>query len=153
MQVDYSVYKKTISKLRAEGKLLKYRLRLLELRHNPYHDPKNGQFCSGNELTGSGGSDIIKSDAQFGKKIGKHASDWGLNPALKEDRDKMEAIIDDIYYNRNQPIRIGSWRGQTEEVLFHIKDSDVVITKKSGEFITILKGGINSGRVKNAREY
>lgn len=62
MQVDYSVYKKTISELKAEDELLKYRLRLLELRYNPNHDPKNGQFCSGNGLTGGGRSGIIKTN-------------------------------------------------------------------------------------------
>ena len=48
--------------------------------------------------------------------------------------------------------KIGTWRGQDEEVLFKIKGKDVVITKQNGEFITILKNGvINSARIKNAR--
>lgn len=96
---------------------------------------------------------IMKSDKQFGKKVGKHASDYGLDPSSAEDRQKMEAIIDDIFNNRTEPIRIGNWRGQKEEVLFHIKDSDVVITKQDGEFVTVLRGGVTNGRVKDARKF
>ena len=48
-------------------------------------------------------------------------------------------------------IAIGAWRGQTEDVVFYIKGSDVVVTKQNGDFITVLKGGINNARVKNAR--
>lgn len=39
-------------------------------------------------------------------------------------------------------VRIGFWRGQSE---------DVVITDQKNEFISILKGGVNNARVKNAR--
>jgi len=33
---------------------------------------------------------------QFGKKIGKHAHEWGLNPSVAEDRVVMSRIISDI---------------------------------------------------------
>lgn len=104
--------------------------------------------------------DIIKLDLQFfaskekqyGKKIGKHAQDFGLDASKEADRLKMENIIADIVGNRNE-IRIGTWRGQRNEVLFFIKDNDVVLTKMDGEFITVLKDGvINSAGVKNARK-
>ena len=103
---------------------------------------------------------IIKLDLQFfaskekqyGKKIGKHAQDFGLDASKTEDRQKMENIISDIVSNRNE-IRIGIWRGQRNEVLFFVKDNDVVLTKMDGEFITVLKDGvINSAGVKNARK-
>lgn len=108
----------------------------------------NGKFA----VEKSGGSGIIKTDKQFGKKVGKHAIDWGLNPASEDDRKALEGIIDDIYINHDVPIRTGEWRGQTEDVLFYIKGEDVVITKKNGEFVTVMRGGINNARVKNARE-
>lgn len=89
-------------------------------------------------------------EKQYGKKIGKHAQDYGLNPSIQEDRDKMHLIIDDIVDNY-ELIKIGDWRGQENEVLFYIKGEDVVILSKDKEFITILKGGVTNERVKNAR--
>lgn len=89
-------------------------------------------------------------EKQHGKKIGKHALDYGLDPSKPEDRDKMHTIIDDIV-NNCETVKTGTWRGQTEEVGFYIKGEDVVICSKENEFITILKGGVNNGRVKNAR--
>lgn len=35
-----------------------------EIRMNPNHDPRNGQFCSGNGLTRGGSSGIIKSGSE-----------------------------------------------------------------------------------------
>ena len=90
-------------------------------------------------------------EKQFGKKIGKHAQDFGLDPSIESHRQRMHEIIDDICKNA-EVTKIGTWRGQDEEVLFKIKGKDVVITKQNGEFITILKNGaINSARIKNAR--
>lgn len=91
-------------------------------------------------------------EKQFGKKVGKHAVDFGLNPSSAEDRTKFTEIIDDIQRNATEH-RIGEWRGQPEEVIFHIKGEDVVITNQANEFITILKGGISNARVKNARKH
>ena len=45
----------------------------------------------------------------------------------------------------------GEWRGQAEPVTFHIKGSDVVVTKRDNEFVTVLKGGVENARVKKAR--
>jgi hypothetical protein len=94
---------------------------------------------------------IIKTDKQFGKKIGKHAADFGLDPSKEADRKKMNRIIDDIVGHADE-IRVGTWRGQTGECRFYIKGTDVVVA--NGDiFVTILKGGLeNSGRVKNARK-
>lgn len=89
-------------------------------------------------------------EKQFGKKVGKHAKDYGLNPSKAEDRAIFQSIINDIKEN-SEEVRTGYWRGQPEDVLFYIKGEDVVITDQQGEFISILKGGINNERVKNAR--
>lgn len=90
-------------------------------------------------------------EKQYGKKIGKHAVDFGLDASNEEDRAKMMNIISDIQKNCDE-IRIGTWRGQDKEVLFYIKGNDVVITKQDGEFVTVLKDGVlNSAGVKNAR--
>ncbi len=96
-------------------------------------------------------SGLVMDWKQFGKKIGKHAKDFKMNPSSETDRKKMLDIITDIRYNANEQ-RIGYWRGQPEEVLFFIKGRDVVITKLTGEFITIMEGGSENERVKNARK-
>ena len=94
--------------------------------------------------------DIID-DNQIGKKIGKHAKDFGLNPSLAKDRKKFQDIIYKIF-NFYDEIRVGGWRGQKDDVLFYIKENDVVITKLDGTYITTLKDGVSNERVKNARK-
>lgn len=96
-------------------------------------------------------SGLVMNWKQFGKKIGKHAKDFKLDASSEADRQKMLDIITDIRSNATEQ-RIGYWRGQPEEVLFFIKGRDVVITKLSGEFITIMEGGSENERVKNARK-
>lgn len=104
-----------------------------------------------NTLTNGGGNDIILTKAQRGKKFGEHCKDWGLDPTKPEDRYKLKKIVKDIFYNKTET-RIGPYSGQPDDVLFYIKGKNVVETKQNNEFITVLKGGISSGRVKNARK-
>lgn len=142
---------------------------------DPHADPANTYNCrctlgskilgfkkltkSSTDLTFSAKSDkmniglqfFASNKKQFGKKVGKHAKDFGLDPSNDEDREKFNGIIDNIIGN-SEEIRIGEWRGQTQEVLFHILKDDVVITNQQNEFISILKGGVNNARVKNARK-
>ncbi|MBQ3221175.1 MAG: hypothetical protein IJB34_04370 [Clostridia bacterium] len=94
---------------------------------------------------------LIIDDNQIGKKIGKHAKDFGLNPSLAKDRKKFQDIIYKIF-NFYDEIRVGGWRGQKDDVLFYIKENDVVITKLDGTYITTLKDGVSNERVKNARK-
>lgn len=94
---------------------------------------------------------IQLTDAQFGKKIGKHTSDFGMNPSSENDREAMRKIIMDIADHADERF-YGEWRGQEYPVLFHVKDDDVVIESKNGEFVTILKGGTTNARVENARK-
>ena len=101
-------------------------------------------------LKKQGESGIIKTDKQFGKKIGKHAIDYGLDPASPDAREQMHKIIDAIY-QAPDAIAHGDWRGQANPVKFFIKGDDVVITTENNVFVTILKGGISNARVKNAR--
>lgn len=53
-----------ILRLRAEVREL--REKVGELRYNPYHDPTNGRFTSGNGVDISGGSGIIKAEIEKG---------------------------------------------------------------------------------------
>lgn len=123
-----------------------------------FSDFKKKYLKAAETVENTGKSGIIKEGSdnfildwkQFGKKIGKHAADYGYDPSSEEGRQKMLEII---YSIRNNPTeaREGYWRGQADEVFFFIRGADVVITKKTGEFITIMKGGIANDRVKNAR--
>jgi len=84
---------------------------------------------------------------QFGKKVGKHAEEFGLdarNPAHRtEVRDRIEDII-----GRYDEVRQGPWNpqgGGGTDFLFYRQGSDIVITKPSGDFVTVLPGGTNNG--------
>ena len=87
-------------------------------------------------------------DKQFGKKIGKHACDFGLDPSNLIDRGKMKEIINEIAEKPNE-IRRGSWPGQESAVDFRIKGEDVVIVN-NGDFISVLKNGIKNKKIINA---
>lgn len=93
---------------------------------------------------------IIKTDKQIGKKIGKHTKEYGLDPSKVADREKLIQIIDDILTNVDE-IRVGNWRSQEGESQFYIKGEDVVVVNDD-KFVTILKGGIENARIKNARK-
>jgi RHS repeat-associated protein len=93
-------------------------------------------------------------ESQMGAKLGKHVKDFGGNPANPVDRAKVRSIVDDI---GNSPEKVvdGTFMGQGPNgtrgaVQFRIKDNDVVVTKPDGEFVTILKDGINNTSVKKA---
>ena len=90
-------------------------------------------------------------DTQFGKKVGKHASDFGMDPSSAEAREQMKQIIYTIVNDADERF-YGEWRGQEYPVIFHVKGNDVVIENSSGEFVTILKGGTTNARVENARK-
>ncbi len=96
---------------------------------------------------------FVITNAQLGKKLGKHIYEWGLDPQSVSDRQKFVEIINDIVINHDKPIKIGYWRGQQEDVLFFIKGNDVVVVKQNGEFVTVMKGGVSNVRVKNARKF
>lgn len=131
-------------------------------KSNEFDDFKKKYLQSVNDsLTNAGYSNVSEQiglqffaskEKQFGKKVGKHAYDFGLDPSKEEDRVKFQNIIDNIVKNPDE-IRIGDWRSQSEDVLFFVRGDDVVVTKQDNEFITILKGGITNARVKRARKH
>jgi Colicin D len=94
------------------------------------------------------GSNI--SEKQLGRKIGKHAADFGLDPANPAHRAQLRSLIDEI---RTSPDRVveGTFRGQGA-VKFLIKGEDVVVTTPAEDFVTILKGGIHNPAVRRALE-
>lgn len=96
-------------------------------------------------------------NAQVGKKLGKHVEDFGGNASNAADRERVLNIINDIGSNPDKVVAgkiagqgagAGASRG---DVFFRIKGNDVVVTKPDGSFITILKDGVlNNTSVKNA---
>lgn len=86
---------------------------------------------------------------QLGKKLGKHVEDFGGDPSNALDRDTVISKIYDIAKNPEKTVK-GTFKGQVNEVEFRIKGDDVVITNLNGEFITIMKDGVNNPAVKRA---
>ena len=109
----------------------------------------NQEVSANIQFTIKGKSDIISTSKQFGKKIGKHAIDYGLDPSKEEDRNKILNIIQEIL-DTGEVVK-GTWNGQEGICDFYIRGNDVVVTNKK-QFVTIMKdGAINSERVKRAR--
>jgi filamentous hemagglutinin len=96
-------------------------------------------------------------NAQLGKKLGKHVEDFGGNPSNAADRQRVLEIINDIGSNPDKVIA-GKFAGQGAgagasrgDVFFRIKGNDVVVTKPDGSFVTVLKDGVtNNTSVINA---
>lgn len=93
-------------------------------------------------------------EKQLGKKLGKHVEDFGGSPSNVADRQR---VIDHIKSIASSPDAVvkGTFKGQGPggargPVNFLIKGSDVVVTKPNGEFVTVLKNGINNTSVMNA---
>lgn len=95
---------------------------------------------------------VYLTDEQFGAKVGKHAQDWGLNPGLEADREKMRAIITEIV-ETSTDIRLVEWRGQQYRVVAFVAGEDVVLTKQTGDLITVMKGGAHNLRVERGEPF
>lgn len=103
------------------------------------------------------GAKFSVTNAQVGKKLGKHVEDFGGNASNAADRERVLNIINDIGSNPDKVIA-GKFAGQGSgagasrgDVFFRIKGNDVVVTKPDGSFVTILKDGVlNNTSVKNA---
>lgn len=144
----------------SELETLKERAAFFKLdKTEDFQDFKKKYLKAAETLENTGKSGIIKEGTddlkiswkQFGKKVGRHAKDYGIDPSSADGRASILAMIHDIKNNATEQ-RIGFWRGQTEDVIFYIKGDDVVIATQDNEFITIMKGGIANERVKNARK-
>jgi hypothetical protein len=91
-------------------------------------------------------------DAQFGAKVGKHAGNFGLNPADPAARNFVRSRIADIHANPSEG-RQGPWNpkgGGGSDHLFYRQGGDVVVTRSGGDFVTILKGGESNGWFQGA---
>ena len=105
--------------------------------------------------------ELRMSDKQFGKKVGKHARDFGFDPSDPKGRVYVKSRVDQIFRNATE-VRQGEWRGLGEtlpngmrmpgQAKFYIQGKDVVVVDMDGNFITIMKDGINNLRVQAAKK-
>ncbi|MFP1898999.1 hemagglutinin repeat-containing protein [Lonsdalea quercina] len=117
--------------------------------------PSPGHVSLPNSGVGSNAAFSV-TNAQLGKKLGKHVEDFGGNASNAADRQRVLDIINDIGSNPDKVVA-GKFAGQgvgngasRGDVFFRIKGNDVVVTKPDGSFVTILKDGVNNTSVKNA---
>ncbi|MFC3393722.1 hemagglutinin repeat-containing protein [Brenneria rubrifaciens] len=117
--------------------------------------PSPGHASLPNSGVGSNAAFSV-TNAQLGKKLGKHVEDFGGNASNAADRQRVLDIINDIGSNPDKVVA-GKFAGQgvgngasRGDVFFRIKGNDVVVTKPDGSFVTILKDGVNNTSVKNA---
>lgn len=128
-----------------------------DVKHPPAHDGCDCYITAVRKsIVNRTQNDIIKiNDKQFGRKVGKHAIDFGLNPNDKGDREKIREYIQEIVLTYDEKTE-GLWRGIADgnvgKAIFYRKGNDVVITKTDGEFVTILKDGINNGAFQRSRK-
>ncbi len=112
-----------------------------------------------NRLKETGASEDFSfkiTNKKFGKKVGKHAQDFGLNPGDPESRTRIEGVINNIVFEPDESPRLGKWRSVGEllpdgnraegPAIFFRKGNDVVVTDLNGGFVTILKDGANNKR-------
>lgn len=119
------------------------------------HLPSPDNISKPNSGIGSNASFSV-TNAQVGKKLGKHVEDFGGDASNPADRQRVLDIINDIGSHPDKVVA-GKFAGQGAEggasrgdVFFRIKGNDVVVTKPDGSFVTILKDGVNNTSVKNA---
>jgi Colicin D len=91
------------------------------------------------------------SERQLGRKIGKHAADFGLDPANPVHRAQLRRLIAEITTSPDRVVE-GTFRGQGA-VKFFLKGEDVVVTTPMEDFVTILKGGVHNPAVQRALQY
>lgn len=113
------------------------------------YDVKQVKIESNNQIPQFNLQFFASKDKQYGKKFGKHAYEFGLDPSVKSDREKLMSIVENITTNYTEK-KIGNWSGRTEEVYIYIKGSDVVVTELNGDFITVMKNA-KSSWIENAR--
>ena len=64
----------------------------------------------------------------------------------------MRAIITEIV-ETSTDIRLVEWRGQQYRVVAFVAGEDVVLTKQTGDLITVMKGGAHNLRVERGEPF
>ena len=103
--------------------------------------------------TSSGRKKYVKYDEkQIGKKSGKHAEDFGLDPSKEEDRLKFIEITENIIEKATIEFR-GEWPGVPGESKFYVNGADVVIVSSEGKYVTTMRDAVlKNKRIKGMME-
>lgn len=97
-------------------------------------------------------SNVILPGKRFGKKLRRHAKEWGLDPSVDSDRARLYSIIETIIDEAEEVVVGTTWQMQPQPCTFFRRNEDVVIVNAEDEFVTILKGGVRNRRFLRARE-
>ncbi len=92
---------------------------------------------------------------QFGAKWGKHAADYGLDPASSSSRSWFMNRARDVHLNPDE-VRRGAWNpvgGGGDNYFFFRQGDDLLITQPGGEFVTMFPGGRTNAWFKNAEVF
>jgi hypothetical protein len=97
------------------------------------------------------GPDLNFDSTQFGRKWGYHSKDWDLDVRSAEARKAFEERVRKTYSDPEE-VRIGPWNpgsGGATDYRFHRSGNMVVLSKKDGTFVTVLRIEPGSDRWKN----
>jgi hypothetical protein len=79
------------------------------------------------------------SPKQFGKKWGKHAKDYGLDPGDPDSRQQFMDLAQRVHSNPDD-VRVGPYNpngGGGPDYVFYRQGDDLVIMKPNGDFVTM----------------
>ncbi|WP_019548377.1 DUF6531 domain-containing protein [Streptomyces sulphureus] len=83
--------------------------------------------------------DVSINEKQFGKKWGKHAQDYGLDPGDSASREWFRSRMHAVHGSPDE-VRQGAWNpdgGGGADYLFFRKGGDLMVTRPDGEFVTM----------------
>jgi hypothetical protein len=92
---------------------------------------------------------------QFGTKWGKHAADYGLDPASSSSRSWFMNRARDVHLNPSE-VRRGAWNpagGGGENYFFFRQGEDLLVTRPGGELVTMFPSGSTNAWFKNAEVF
>ncbi|GAB2777337.1 RHS repeat-associated core domain-containing protein [Streptomyces daliensis] len=96
--------------------------------------------------------ELFVDDAKFGKKWGKHAQDYGLDPSDANARMWYRDRINEIHRAPDE-IRKGDYHpngGGGPDHWFYVKDGDQIILRPDGTFVSLFPPDRPTGWFKNA---
>ncbi|MFI7658635.1 RHS repeat-associated core domain-containing protein [Micromonospora parva] len=92
---------------------------------------------------GCGLPGLAVNSAQFGKKWGKHAQDYGLDPANPAHREQFMRRMQEIHTGPHE-VRIGPIMKDGPDNIMYRQGNDLLITKMDGTFVSMYPGGNTS---------
>ncbi|MTE20612.1 hypothetical protein F0L17_16150 [Streptomyces sp. TRM43335] len=101
------------------------------------------------------GPEFSINEGQFGKKWGKHAQDYGLNPGDASARQWFRDKIAEVRGSHDE-VRRGPWNpanGGGEDYFFYRRGNDLLVTKGDGQFVTMFPMEKPNGWFQQATPY